>query len=70
MEEYKIIETKMYDKEINGGSVMGDLVKVIGEQKVEHKGKILDLYLYNKVGYTAKNGKPFAALKVNIMIFA
>ena len=70
MEEYKIIETKMYDEEIKGGSFMGDLVKVIGEQKVEHKGKTLDLYLYNIVGYTAKNGKPFAALKENIMIFA
>lgn len=70
MEDIKILETKMYDNEINGGSVMGDLVKVIGEQKVEHEGKILDLYLYNKVGYTAKNGKPFAALKENIIIFA
>ena len=46
-----------------------DLVEIIGEQVIEYEGRVLDQYLYNIVGYTPKNGKPFMALKSNIFTF-
>jgi len=64
-----IIKEKYYDKPIEGGSITGNLVEVIGEQLMLKDGKIYDQYIYNIVGYTPKNGKPFAALKANIILF-
>lgn len=70
MESYKVLEETMYDVEVEGVSMFsGDLVKVIGECTIElEDGKVLEQYLYNIVGYTAKNGKPFMGLKNNISI--
>lgn len=64
-----IIREKYYDKPIEGGSVTGNLVEVIGEQLMLKDGRVYDQYIYNIVGYTPKNGKPFAALKANIILF-
>lgn len=64
-----IIREKYYDKPIEGGSITGNLVEVIGEQLAVIDGKVYDQYIYNIVGYTPKNGKPFAALKANIILF-
>lgn len=64
----KIISKQMYDKPRQGRSVTGNLVEVIGEEIVEEDGQLRDLYLYNIVGYTPRNGKPFAALKCNIVL--
>lgn len=48
----------------------GQRVEVIGEQLLREKGteNWLNQYLYNIVGYTPENGKPFASIKENIMI--
>jgi len=69
MEDMRIIESKMYDESIDGGSMNGNLVTVIGERTVEYEGRILEQYLYNIKGYACQNGKPFAALKANIILF-
>ena len=67
--ENKVLDTKMYDKPIKGGSVMGSLVNIIGEQTVQlEDGRIIEQYIYNIIGYNAKNGQPFAALKANIIL--
>lgn len=63
-----IISKTMYDKPLKGGSVTGNSVEIIGEQTVECNGRILEQYIYNIDGYTAKNGLPFVALKDNIII--
>lgn len=70
MENIKVLNVKMYDETIEGGSMSGNLVEVIGEQTIEYEGTILEQYLYNIIGFTPKNGKPFAALKANIVLFA
>lgn len=65
-----IIERKMYDKSMQDGSFMsGNVVEIIGEQTIEEDGEVYEQYLYNIVGYTPKNGKPFVALKSNLVIF-
>ena len=64
----EILERSFYDVPIQGGSITGNLVNIIGEQKVKRGGFVLDMYLYDIVGYTPKNGKPFAARKSNIYI--
>ena len=64
----ELLERTMYEVPIQGGSITGNLVNIIGEQKVKRGGIVLDMYLYDIVGYTPKNGKPFAALKSNIYI--
>ena len=64
----KLISKTMYDVPVKGGSVTGNLVDIIGEQKVEHDGRILDQYIYNIEGYTPENGLPFVALKSNIFV--
>ena len=69
MENIKILSSKMYDKAIDGGSMTGSLVTVIGEKTVECEGRILEQYIYNIKGYACQNGKPFAALKSNIILF-
>ena len=65
----RVFDKKMYDKTIQAGSITGNLVEIIGEQKVElEDGTIIEQYLYNIVGYTPKNGKPFVSLKANIFL--
>lgn len=65
---YKVLEKIDYEKSIKGLSVTGNMVEIIGEQTVEFDdGEIVEQYIYNIIGYVAKNGKPFAALKDNIM---
>ncbi len=71
MNDFTLLNQTMYDESIRGGSIIsGNLVEIIGEQTVQlDDGKVLEQYLYNIEGYTAKNGKPFVALKANICVF-
>lgn len=65
----RVFDRKMYSKSIQAGSIMGDLVEIIGEQKMElEDGRIIEQYLYNIVGYTPANGKPFVSLKANLFL--
>lgn len=59
-EFYELVEKK-YEKPINGYTVMGDMVEIIGEALDKANGN--EYYYYNIVGYTPENGKPFVALK-------
>ena len=63
-----VIEERMYDKPVRGGSITGNLVDIIGERTEIREGKILDFYLYNICGYKPSNGRPFVALKSNIFV--
>lgn len=65
----EILSETMYDEPVNGASVTGNIVEIIGERVVNHGGRILEQYLYNIEGHTPKNGLPFAALKSNIYLF-
>lgn len=70
MENMKILSKKLYDEYLDGASMFsGDMVCIIGEQTVEVDGKVIEQYLYNICGYAAKNGRPFVALKSNIVVF-
>lgn len=71
MNDFQILSTEMYESPRQGASVMsGNMVDVLGEQTIRFDdGTVRELFLYNIVGYQAKNGKPFAALKDNIVIF-
>ena len=65
----KVLREQTYDAPIKGGSITGNLVEVIGEQTVmTDEGRELEQYIYNIVGYTPENGKPFVALKSNIFL--
>lgn len=66
-----IIEERNFEKIYEAGSITGNLVEIIGERLVEdlESGKRFAQYLYNIVGYEAKNGLPFAARKCNIVCF-
>ena len=67
--EMLVIEKEVYEKPINGISIVSDnLVEIIGEQTVEMNGEILEQFIYNIVGYESKNGKPFISLKDNIIL--
>lgn len=70
MAEYKVLKTFNYDEPEKGISVAaGNMVTITGEQKVQlEDGRIIEQYVYDIDGYTAKNGKQFAALKANIML--
>lgn len=68
MDEYLVISEEKYNKPKSGVSITGNLVEIIGEKWVEYKGDILKLYIYNIIGYTAKNGKPFESLDCNIFV--
>lgn len=58
-----------YEKPLRGFTMMwGEPVDIIGEQQVEHEGKILEQYIYNKIGVTPMNGQPFVALKENLIL--
>lgn len=61
---YELVEKK-YEKPINGYTVMGDMVEIIGEALDKANGN--EYYYYNIVGYTPENGKPFVALKFNVI---
>lgn len=64
-----VIEKEVYEKPINGISIISDnLVEIIGEQTVVMDGEILEQFIYNIVGYESKNGKPFISLKDNIIL--
>ena len=71
VQDYVVLSEKDYETPIQGASIMsGNMVEIIGEKKVRFDdGCERDFYMYNIVGYKAKNGKPFAALKDNIVIF-
>lgn len=65
----KKLSEKTFDKSVKGFSITGNQVTIIGEQTVElDDGRVIEQYIYNIDGYTAKNGKPFVALKSNIFI--
>lgn len=64
----KILSQRMYKNTLQGGSVTGNLVEIIGEQTVDYNGVVLEQYLYNIVGYKPKNNLPFVALKSNIIL--
>jgi hypothetical protein len=67
---YTLLEKKMYTEPVQGGSMTGNLVEVIGEQKIQlEDGRVIEQYIYNIMGYTPENGKPFVALKANIITF-
>lgn len=67
--EIKVISENPYEKPINGCSIVGSQVEVIGERTVElEDGKVIDQYVYNVIGYKSQNGLPFAALKANIYL--
>ena len=67
--EMLVIEKEVYEKPINGISIVSDnLVEIIGEQTVVIDGEIKEQFIYNIVGYEAKNGKPFISLKDNIIL--
>lgn len=58
-----------YQVSKHGYSIFGgEPVLIIGERSVNREGDILEQYIYNIVGYEAKNGKPFIALKPNIAV--
>ena len=66
---YTVLSKEMYPQPLQGGSISGNLVEVIGEQVVQFsEGKVVEQYLYNIVGYTPANGKPFVSLKANIFL--
>lgn len=69
MDRVTLIRSTRYEKTYQGGSVTGNLVEIIGEGILQDNetGDHYDCYLYNIVGYTAKNGKPFVARKENIV---
>ena len=71
VQDYVVLSEKDYEEPKKGGSVMsGNLVEIIGEKTVQFvDGAIREFYMYNIVGYQARNGKPFAALKDNIVVF-
>jgi hypothetical protein len=66
----KLISTGSYTKSKKGISLFSDNeIEIIGEQTVElENGKVIEQYLYNIVGYTPENGKPFVSLKANIVL--
>ena len=66
--EVKEISTTTYEESFKAISAFsGDLVEVIGEAVIEVDGKVIEQYLYNIEGYTPENGKPFSAMKANLL---
>ena len=66
----KELRIEYYNEPIKGVSMFScEPITIIGERLVElEDGRIVDQYLYNIDNYTAKNGKPFASLKANIIV--
>ena len=69
-ESFTLLNEFRYKKSYRAGSVTGNEVDIIGEAVYRNgaDGKLYDCYLYNIVGYTPKNGKPFVSRKENIYI--
>ena len=64
-----IVEEKYYEEAKKGISLFSEnLVTIIGERKIVIDGELKEQYIYNIDGYEAKNGKPFASLKANIVL--
>lgn len=67
-----IVEDKMMYLVAKKGvsAFSGEPVEIIGEQLVREEGteNWYNQYLYNIVGYTPENGKPFVSLKANILV--
>jgi hypothetical protein len=67
--ETEVLSTTRYEQPVMGGSMAGSRVSVTGEQTVRlYDGRVVEQYLYNIVGYTAKNGNEFVSLKCNIYL--
>lgn len=65
-----VLEKKMYEQPLQGGSITGNEVEIIGEQTVQlDDGRVLEQYIYNIVGFNPENEKPFVSLKANIYTF-
>jgi hypothetical protein len=66
----KVLRTREYSIKHYGLSMFsGERVLIQGEQTVElEDGRVIEQYLYDIVGHTPANGKPFAALKANIVL--
>lgn len=64
----KVLEKKIYNEYVDGFSLGGNQVCVIGEQTSVIDGRVLEQYIYNIKGYVCENGKPFIALKSNIVL--
>ena len=69
-ESFTLLNEFRYKKSYRAGSVTGNEVDIIGEAVYRNgaDGKLYDCYLYNIVGYTPQNGKPFVSRKENIYI--
>ena len=70
VQDYTVLSEREFEKPMKGASIIsGNLVEVTGEKTVRFDdGEEREFYMYNIIGYRAKNGKPFAALKDNIVI--
>lgn len=68
--EEEILYEKKYETSKRGYNLWGEPVDIIGERLVRFldDGSLGEQYLYNKVGYTPKNGLPFVSLKANISL--
>ena len=66
----RVLEKKMYTAPVQGGSITGNEVEIIGEQKAQlEDGRVIEQYIYNIVGFNPENEKPFVSLKANIYTF-
>lgn len=59
----------MFEDKLMAVSVFSDAqIEIIGEQLYVVEDREIEQYLYNIVGYTTANGKPFASMKANIIL--
>lgn len=66
---YKVISSTMYNEFKEGFSFSGERVVILGEQLIEFEsGKKRNCFVYNIVGHAPANGRPFIALKSNIVV--
>lgn len=70
MAEIKVLNRTMLNEYLEGVSMFsGTEVLIIGEERVlVDNNKILERWIYNIKGYATENGKPFTALKSNIIL--
>ncbi len=65
----KIIEKNFYTEYKYGVSIFsGERVCILGTQTMKTDGKIYEQYIYNICNRATENGKPFVALKSNIVL--
>ena len=63
----KVLSSEQYRTVRRGFSESGP-VTITGEQTVQlDDGRVIEQYIYNIDNYTPKNGKPFAAMKCNLL---